>query len=63
VLIGCGQSLKVATPTTAHSCTTQQIDALADAAVDRLYHDTIRAYADSIRRVPELGEPKVFTNR
>jgi hypothetical protein len=33
--------------TTAHSCTTQQIDALPDAAVHRLYHDSIRAYADS----------------
>ena len=30
----------------------KQIDALDDAAVDRLYHDSLRAYSDSIRRAP-----------
>lgn len=32
--------------------TEAQIDSLDDSAVDRLYHDSLRAYADSIRRAP-----------
>jgi hypothetical protein len=30
----------------------KQIDALDDASVDRLYHDSLRAYADQFRRAP-----------
>ncbi len=30
----------------------EQLDGLDDSAVDRLYHDSLRAYADSVRRVP-----------
>lgn len=29
-----------------------QLDSLDDSAVDRLYHDSLRAYADSVRRAP-----------
>ena len=32
--------------------TPQQIDALDDSAVDRLYHESLRAFADSVRRTP-----------
>ena len=32
--------------------TAQQIDELSDGAVDALYHDSLRAYAESIRRAP-----------
>ena len=30
----------------------KQLDALDDTAVDRLYHDSLRAYADAVRRAP-----------
>jgi len=30
--------------------TERQIDSLDDASVDRLYHDSLRAYADTLRR-------------
>jgi hypothetical protein len=34
--------------------TVKEIDAPADDEVDRLYHDSLRAYANSVRQPPGL---------